>query len=108
MVPLFKKALASKKITAWVMANDFAATLALDFLKQKGIPIPERLSVIAFDDTFDAMEYRLTSYNFNNSGIVSWMLRHIMQPSLFRRSRRRKVFEPEGMIVERQTTGKAP
>ncbi len=107
MVPLFEKALAYEDITAWIMANDFAATLALDFLKERNVKTPQHLSVIAFDNTLGAMENRLTSYDFNSSGIISWMLRFITRPSSFGKAKRKKVFEPEGTIVERRTTGQA-
>lgn len=108
LLPMFKQALADKAITAWVMCNDFTATLAIDYLKQEDIQIPQQISIVAFDNTLDAMETRLTSYNFNNAGIINWMLRFIVRPSTFGGSKRKKVFEPEGNIIERQTSGKAP
>lgn len=104
MAPLFKKALQNTSLTAWLMANDYAATLALDYLKEKKIRVPEDISVIAFDNTLDAMEYQLTSYDFNNSGIINSMLRYILSPSTFSMNRPDDVIEVEGSIVERRST----
>lgn len=108
MLPFFRKALLNKEITGWVMSNDFTATLAIDFLKQENVRIPKDISVVAFDNTLDAMENRLTSYNFDNIGIIKWMLRFVVRPSSFVKNLRKKVFEPEGSIIERQSSGKAP
>ena len=104
MAPLFKKALSDKSLTVWLVANDYAATLALDYLKEKKVKVPEDISVIAFDNTLDAMEYQLTSYDFNNSGIINSMLRYILSPSTFFTSRINEVIEADGSIVERRST----
>lgn len=104
MAPLFKKALSDKSLTVWLVANDYAATLALDYLKEKKVKVPEDISVIAFDNTLDAMEYQLTSYDFNNSGIINSMLRYIMSPSTFFTNRINEVIEADGSIVERRST----
>ncbi|HUI92221.1 MAG TPA: substrate-binding domain-containing protein [Chitinivibrionales bacterium] len=104
MVPLFGQALKNKAVTAWVMANDYAATLALDYLKEVKVRVPEDLSIISFDNTLDAMEYQLTSYDFNLSGIVSVMLRYALRPSSVSSPRHKAVIEAEGTIIERRST----
>jgi DNA-binding transcriptional regulator YhcF (GntR family) len=104
MIPLFKQALKNKAVTAWVMANDYTATLALDYLKEIKVRVPEDLSVISFDNTLDAMEYQLTSYDFNASGIVSIMLRYALRPSSVSSHRHKAVIEAEGTIIERRST----
>jgi DNA-binding transcriptional regulator YhcF (GntR family) len=104
MIPLFKRALENRSITAWVLANDYSATLALDYLKQQHVRVPEDLSVISFDNTLDAMEYKLTSYDFNLNGIVSIMLRYALRPSSVSSPRRKTVIEAEGAIIERRST----
>ena len=106
-VPLFQKALRDTSITAWIMANDFAATLALDFLKEHGIRIPRDLSILSFDNTLDAMEYQLSTYDFNNNGIVNMMLRYILSPSTIPAQDREKIIEVAGTIVVRRSTGPA-
>lgn len=104
MRTLCDKALRDESITAWLMANDYAATLALDYLKEKNIRVPEDVSIIAFDNTLDAMEYQLTSLDFNNNGIVTMMLRYILTPSTIPASQRGKFVEVEGTIVVRRST----
>jgi DNA-binding transcriptional regulator YhcF (GntR family)/DNA-binding LacI/PurR family transcriptional regulator len=107
MRSLCEKALRDKTITAWLMANDFAATLAFDYLKEKNIRVPEDISLIAFDNTLDAMEYQLTSYDFNNNGIVTMMLRYVLTPSTIPVSQRGKFVDVEGTIVVRRSTAPA-
>lgn len=101
MTPLFANALKNKDITAWLMANDYSATLAIDYLKEQKIKVPEEMSVIAFDNSIEAMEYQLTSFDFNNNAIMNLMLRYILSPSSLPLSERNKVMEVDGMLVER-------
>lgn len=103
MIPLFRQALRTKAITAWVTANDYTATLALDFLKENKVRVPEDLSIISFDNTLDAMEHQITSYDFNLNGIVSIMLRYAVRPSSVSSSRQKAVIEAEGTIIERRS-----
>jgi DNA-binding LacI/PurR family transcriptional regulator len=86
------------------MANDFAATLAIDYLKEKNIRAPEHVSIIAFDNTLDAMEYQITTYDFNNNGIVTMMLRYVLAPSTIPANQRGKFIEVEGRLVVRRST----
>jgi Periplasmic binding protein-like domain/Bacterial regulatory proteins, gntR family len=104
MIPLFRRALENGRITAWVMANDYTATLALDFLKKNSVRVPEKLSVISFDNTLDAMENQLTSYDFNLNGIVSIMLRYALRPSSVASPSGKIAVEAEGAIIERRST----
>ncbi|MCX7726163.1 MAG: substrate-binding domain-containing protein [Chitinispirillaceae bacterium] len=107
MKPSFEKALKDKNITAWITTNDFTATIAMDFLKEKGIKIPDELSVISFDNTLDAMEYQLTSYDFNNSGIITMMLRFIIAPHTISPPRNGNYIEIDGTLVIRKSTSSA-
>lgn len=103
MKPLFEEALDKKNITAWVMANDFTATIALDYLKDRGIRIPEDIAIVSFDNTLDAMEHHLTSYDFNNHGIISVMLRYILAPNTIKNRRKGGCIEVEGTLVVRRS-----
>jgi DNA-binding LacI/PurR family transcriptional regulator len=104
MKPLFEKALRDRSITAWVMANDFAATMAIDYLKGCNIKIPDDLSIISFDNTLDAMEYQLTSYDFNNHGIISLILRFILAPQTLKPERMGGFLEVDGALVIRRSS----
>jgi DNA-binding transcriptional regulator YhcF (GntR family) len=103
MISLFKEALKDKEITAWVMANDYTATLALDYLKEIKVSVPEDISLISFDNTLDAMEYRITSYDFNLNGIVSIMLRYALWPSSVVTHRTKSIIEVDGAIIDRRS-----
>jgi DNA-binding LacI/PurR family transcriptional regulator len=106
MTPLFQKALNDRRISAWLVANDFAAMMALDFLKEKKVSVPEELSVMAFDNTLDAMEYQLSTYDFNDNGIITMIIRYIISPSTIPAREREKIFEVDGTIVVRRSTAR--
>ena len=109
MLPLFEKALGYPEITAWVVANDFAATIAMDYLEERQIRIPETLSIVSFDNTLDAMEYQLTSFDFNINGIINMMLRFILTPHNVKPARRTGAcLEVDGTLVVRRSTARVP
>jgi DNA-binding LacI/PurR family transcriptional regulator len=77
--------------------------MALDFLKKHS---HRKISLIGFDDTFEAFRKGLTSYNFNIQALVQLMLNHVVNPANMLSSKRTRAVEIEGMLVERQTTFK--
>jgi DNA-binding transcriptional regulator YhcF (GntR family) len=102
--PLFVKALADRRITAWVGANDGTAFAALSFLEKNRRLVPRDISVIGFDNAPEAFETRLTTYDFALSAMVHRMLGFIARPE---RPRSAEPEEVEGIIVERETSAKA-
>jgi DNA-binding LacI/PurR family transcriptional regulator len=102
MRPLLDEAASSRRVTAWIMANDLAARIALRYCGSKGIEVPERIAIIGFDDEIESTELRITSYNFNFDAAASAMVNFIMHPESDY-WQRRKVVEIEGRIVERMT-----
>jgi DNA-binding LacI/PurR family transcriptional regulator len=105
--PLFKKAHADKKITAWVLCNDMVSLMAQDFLLRARVDIPRQISLISFDDTLKGLVHGLTTYNFNVHAVVNAMLTHVLSGKLPLGASRRKRVEIAGMIVARRTTGPA-
>ena len=105
--PLFRQALADTSITAWVVANDRTALYAFDFLGQRGVRIPGRISVISYDNSSESLVNNLTSYSFNTSGIAHAMIFHCLYPRQFKRKRTDRCREIEGLIIERRSTGTA-
>jgi len=103
MERLFKKAASIPNITAWVCANDYMATMAIDYIKRK---VDKKIALVGFDDTFLAFRNGLTSYNFNIQGLVQLMLAHILNPSADVAAKRLVPFEIEGLLVVRNTTFK--
>lgn len=93
--------------TAWVGENDTACLACLDYLRLKGLAAPGHVSVIGFDDSFEAFLSRLTSYNFNGAAYMRAMLSHVLSP-LGTQSTRRHADSTTlpGFIVERWTTAR--
>jgi DNA-binding transcriptional regulator YhcF (GntR family) len=107
MQELFARALADASITAWIMSHDYPAIMALRFLRDAGIAVPEKLSVISFGDYFDALKHRLTSYNFNIEGMVQAIMRFLLHPDDRGMYARKQRVEIEGFLVHRSTVGPA-
>ena len=99
-----ENALPGTHATAWVAANDDAAIVMMDFLREKGRRIPGDVSVVSFDDSALAIAYGLTSYNFNTALIAAAAFRHILQPAPLRKNAR--VTQIDGIITERDTTAR--
>lgn len=81
--PLFEQALEHPTVTAWVCVDSNIALHALDFLKKKGIRVPEQISVAGFDDNFNSFEANLTNWNYDIPGIVAEAISFISNPSCF-------------------------
>ncbi|MBD3243818.1 MAG: GntR family transcriptional regulator [Chitinivibrionales bacterium] len=109
---LFARALKHDSVTAWVTINDEFALMALRFLRRRRIAVPDRLSVVGFDDSVEAFGAGLSSYNFNVAGVVRAMLEHLVArrpPTGVRRSERG--IEVPGSLVQRRSlapTGAGP
>lgn len=107
--PVFEDAIRDDAVTAWVGANDDVALQCLEFLHERSVDVPGRVSVVGFDDTFDATYWQMTSYSFRTPAVVSSMLAHVLRPEW--RSGRDQAAGPreiEGRVVERSTSGPAP
>ena len=106
--PLFDKALSFPKATAWICATDIAAFMALNYLKEREIAVPHRISVLGFDNLpVETLENRLTSFDFNATGFAYRILDFISRPPRPRRAYHHVHIEVEGVIMERGTTGRA-
>jgi DNA-binding LacI/PurR family transcriptional regulator len=109
MEPFFKKALADNTITAWVCSADGVAYRALEFLNQRGIDVPGKLSVVGFDDLPESFKYNLTTFNFNLVGMAYKIMSFFHEPKLpHAPSNEPSISEVEGIIIERSTTGPPP
>lgn len=101
---LIERALKIRDATVWIAVNDDCAHYLLDALQERNIAVPQRISIISFDDLPDALTLGITSYNFNQSAMGLAMLRFITNPGLY--PVRRPVIEIQGQIIPRRTTGK--
>jgi DNA-binding LacI/PurR family transcriptional regulator len=103
MEPLLLKAIDDRRISAWIMANDSAARIALQYCQRTGIPVPGRIAIIGFDDVDVSRDLRISSYNFNLGAVATAIVHFLLHPQSGHWQRRR-IVEIEGRIVERSTT----
>lgn len=54
-------------ITAWVCATDKLAVECLRYCRKCNMQVPRDISIVGFDDSFDAFTHDLTSFNFNRT-----------------------------------------
>jgi DNA-binding LacI/PurR family transcriptional regulator len=108
LFPALETLATDTRVTAWVGNSDTDALVALDFLRLSDIPVPGRISVAGFDDSYEAFAQKLTSYNFNGSAYVNAMLEYVLRP---RRWDSRNAVRPttlDGRIVQRASVAGAP
>jgi DNA-binding LacI/PurR family transcriptional regulator/DNA-binding transcriptional regulator YhcF (GntR family) len=101
---LCRKALEYKEITAWITANDWIALNCIDFLKKRDIAVPGDISIMGFDDCFEAINYNLTSFNFNSHALMHSMFNFIMTSQRLNRFPKQSEVEVvDGYIAERRS-----
>jgi len=108
MEQLCKQAHRAKGHTAWVCSDDFEALCALDFLKRTKVAVPEKLSVVGFNNSLPALTANLTSYDHNSEAIMAAMLNYIVRPHSLGAFQRSKIIDFEGFVVSRGSAGRAP
>ena len=106
LLPPFEHAQTIDNATAWVCGNDHMALLALDFLRELGVKVPEDISVCGFDDIMEAHFEGLTSYRFKERELARALFSHLTNTRLFHSTKRNgSVISVGGMVVDRNTTG---
>lgn len=76
--PVFEQALQHCDTTAWVGFNDRIALMALQFLRERGVRVPEEVSVVGFDDTMKALGSGLASHNPNMDAVVNAIVDYML------------------------------
>jgi DNA-binding transcriptional regulator YhcF (GntR family) len=106
---LLDRAAAEPQVTAWVGDADATALACLDYLRSRGVRVPEDISVVGFDDGMGALLRNMTSYNFNGSGVMQAMVAHVLTSPQKRSAgpAQPRPTELPGRVVERGTTAKA-
>jgi len=104
------RALKETNATAWVAADDYVGLYAiLPFLHSRGVRIPRDLSVVGFNDQFEAAFYGLSSYHFDMTGMAMRILTFLLSPENERRLR--PVSQPVeglgGFLMDRGSVGNA-
>jgi DNA-binding LacI/PurR family transcriptional regulator len=106
--PLFEQALVYTEATAWICASDSIAASAVRFLKARNIAVPDAISVVGFDNRpLESSIPRLSSFDFNARAFVHRSLNFIAHPPRPGGFYRHLPIEIEGIVMERETTGKA-
>jgi DNA-binding LacI/PurR family transcriptional regulator len=108
LAPAMKKALRARQATAWVGTNDELAVECLRYLQDRGVRTPQDVSVIGFDDAFEATSRHMSSYNFNATAAFNRMVDFLLWPNspIAGAETGRTVFV-EGFVQERATTAVA-
>jgi DNA-binding LacI/PurR family transcriptional regulator len=104
---LFEQAISLKGCSAWVAANDITGFLALRYLSQKGVDIPDDIAMLGFDDTKNARVAGLSSYNFRIPDISRLMISYILKP-LHDEFKNRMCIEFPGIFIERASSMTGP
>jgi len=100
---LFEEAIQKRTISAWVTDSDTTALEAIRFLQTHGYRVPEDISVVGFDDSLEAFFHKLTSFNFNVSGIMNAMVHHILHAKHTRSEKKSAVVEIDGFLNIRES-----
>jgi DNA-binding LacI/PurR family transcriptional regulator len=80
LVPLMEETARDRSITAWVGINDDIALECSRFLLASGIHVPNAVSIIGFDNSYDAASLQLSSYDFNGAGAMRAMVDFVLRP----------------------------
>ncbi|MBD3240666.1 MAG: GntR family transcriptional regulator [Chitinivibrionales bacterium] len=106
LAPLAQSCLRRNEITAWVTANDEHALHCLDLLERRHVAVPQRISVVGFDDSLEALDRQLTSYSFDVRTLGRAMVDHVLGalPESVRRGDAAPV-HIEGFLTVRRTSG---
>jgi len=105
--PALDKALVDSTASVWVGLHDRLALTVLGFLRSRGVDIPRRLSLVGFDNTFEAFLEGVASYDFGIGGTVGAALGFLCKQDDPKR-RNTLVLESTGRLVVRRILGPAP
>ncbi len=101
LAPQFSKALEDQSITAWIGTIDEVALPALVFLHENRIETPGRISVLGFDNTPDAAQAGMTSYEIGTFDMARTAFQWLRSPGLVKG----RCFA-NGALFERLSTAK--
>ncbi len=102
--PLMERALAMPGVSAWVAANDPMALACTEFLRSRGVRVPEDMSVAGFDDSLAAFTADLTSYNFNRTAAVRAAVSYLVSGPARGGASGPRTVEIDGFVTPRGST----
>jgi DNA-binding LacI/PurR family transcriptional regulator len=89
-----------------VCVNDPLAALARQFLEKRGVAVPKRISLVAFDNSRLSYRTDVSSYDFGYERTGNLAVSCLAYPRLLRTARS-PVVHVEGQLVVRSSTGQA-
>ncbi len=92
-------------VTAIVGYNDNTALAVLHYLRTRSVAVPERISVVGFDDSYEASLAGLTSYNFNSEAAIALLVGHTVAGPSPRARTGAQLDKVEGFLTERDSSG---
>lgn len=101
LTPHLEKALKRKDLTAWVAIDDDTALLVMEFLRRRGLRVPDDISLVGFDDTAEGARRDLTSYNFDFERFNHYVLRYLLEPARVDRAEAQGARGPAGRVIAR-------
>jgi DNA-binding transcriptional regulator YhcF (GntR family)/DNA-binding LacI/PurR family transcriptional regulator len=102
MIPLFEKALQIREITAWVGTGYRDTSAAVEFLTERGVNIPDKISLFGFADGPLTSEYGITAYNFMEEK-AAYLAAHCILGDIPIKKNRNGYVEYEGQIMVRKS-----
>ncbi|MFP4015333.1 MAG: GntR family transcriptional regulator, partial [Chitinispirillaceae bacterium] len=105
--PLLDKAASVPTITAWVCANDLIACLIADYWDYTSVPFEKRPALVGFDNTFESLEKKISSYEFNTAGEVQSMLTHLLYPNSALFHEENSAISLRGNVIERRSSSRS-
>jgi DNA-binding transcriptional regulator YhcF (GntR family) len=102
MAPLFEKALKIKEITAWVGTGYVETIAAEEFLIERGVNIPNEISLVGFVDEERTMESGITAFNFME-GKGAYLAAHCILGDFPVKKNRKGYVEYDGQIMVRKS-----
>jgi len=107
--PIFEEALALPGVTAWVTHNDDVGLKALEFLRSKGIQVPQQMSVVGFDNIPQASRVSLSSYDYDFGSLTHMVVDYLTSSALWRRAKEGDCdCGVRGTVVERLSSAGTP
>jgi DNA-binding transcriptional regulator YhcF (GntR family) len=105
LAPLFEKALEMKEITAWVGTGNVETFAAAEFLKEHGVDIPDKISLIGFigfDPNRVSMKYGITTYDIMDNK-AGYLAAHCILGDIPVKKNRKGYVEYEGQMMVRKS-----
>jgi len=102
VMTIIDRLLLDPSLRIWVCQSDPVAAVAFDYLKCCRIPVPNKISIIGFDDILATRARRITSYSFRPDAYAQAILRSILDQPI-RKSINTTVRHFPGEVIDRMS-----